>query len=231
MTSSILITGANRGLGLEFVRQYAAAGARVLACARRPGEAKALLDLAAASKGKVTVHALDVASDASVAHLASDIGGEPIDILINNAGVYGGDHQRLGNIDYETWLRTFSTNTLGPVRVLEALRANLMKGHQKKAVAITSAMGSNPRHDGAALIYRSSKAALNNAMRGLSVALKGDGVIVVTMHPGWVKTDMGGPNAPLTPAEAVATMMSVIGALKPAESGRFINYDGEEIPW
>ena len=229
--TTVLVTGANRGLGLEFVRQYAAAGARVHACARHPGEAKALLDLAAASKGKVTVHALDVASDASVAHLATDVGGEPIDILINNAGVYGGDHQRLGNIDYETWIRTLNINALGPVRVVEALRANLAKGQQKKAVAITSAMGSNPRHDGAALIYRSSKAALNNAVRGLSVALKGDGVIAVAMHPGWVKTDMGGSSAPLTPPEAVATMIKVIGALKPAETGRFINYDGEEIPW
>ena len=229
--TTVLVTGANRGLGLEFVRQYAAAGARVLACARHPGEAKALLDLAAASKGKVTVHALDVASDASVAHLATDVGGEPIDILINNAGVYGGDHQRLGNIDYETWIRTLNINALGPVRVVEALRANLAKGQQKKAIAITSTMGSNPRHDGAALIYRSSKAALNNAVRGLSVALKRDGVIAVAMHPGWVKTDMGGSSAPLTPPEAVATMIKVIGALKLAETGRFINYDGEEIPW
>lgn len=231
MTITVLITGANRGLGLEFVRQYAAEGARVLACARHPGEAKALLDLAAASKGKVTVHPLDVASDASVTHLAADIGAEPIDVLINNAGVYGGEHQRLGDVDYETWIRTLNVNTLGPVRVVEALRANLAKGRAKKAVAITSAMGSNTRHDGAALIYRSSKAALNNAMRGLSIALKADGIVVVPMHPGWVQTDMGGASAPLTPAQSVTEMRRVIADLTPTDSGRYINYDGSEIPW
>lgn len=229
--TTVLVTGANRGLGLEFVRQYAASGARVLACARHPGGAKALLDLAAASNGKITVHPLDVSSDASVAHLAAEIRAEPIDILINNAGVYGGDHQRLGDLDYETWMRTLNVNALGPVRVVEALRTNLGKGGDKKAIAITSAMGSTPRHDGAALIYRSSKAALNNAIHGLSIVLKGDGIIAVPMHPGWVQTDMGGPSAPLTPQQAVASMMKVIGGLTPADSGRYINYDGGEIPW
>ncbi len=228
---SILVTGANRGLGLEFVRQYAADGARVMACARHPGEAKAMLDIAAPSKGKVTVHPLDVASDASVAHLATEIGDGPIDILINNAGVYGGDHQRLGDIDYEAWIRTFNVNALGPVRVIEALRGNLMKGREKKAIAITSAMGSTARHDGGALIYRSSKAALNNAVRGLSLALKPDGLILAAMHPGWVRTDMGGANAALTPERSIASMRKVIAGLGPADTGRYINYDESEIPW
>src|SRR5262249_42393553 len=190
--TSVLVTGANRGLGLEFVRQYAADGARVMACARIPGEAKALIDLAAPTKGKVTVHPLDVASDASVAHLAEEIGGEPIDILINNAGVYGGDHQRLGDIDYETWIRTLNRHAIRPVRSIEARAGNRIRGRKKKAVPTPSPRGSNARHDGGALIYRSSKAALNNAMKGLSIALKQDGIIVVPMHPGWVQTDMGG---------------------------------------
>jgi NAD(P)-dependent dehydrogenase (short-subunit alcohol dehydrogenase family) len=228
---TVLVTGANRGLGLEFVRQYAADGARVMACARHPGEAKAMLGVAAPSKGKVTVHPLDVASDASVAHLAGEIGDEPIDILINNAGVYGGDHQRLGDIDYETWIRTFNVNALGPVRVIEALRGNLMLGREKKAIAITSAMGSTARHDGGALIYRSSKAALNNAIKGLSLALKADGLVLVPMHPGWVKTDMGGANAALTPERSIASMRKIITGLTPADNGRYINYDGSEIPW
>jgi len=228
---SVLVTGASRGLGLEFVRQYAADGARVMACARHPGEAKAMLDVAAPSKGKVTVHPLDVGSDASVAHLATEIGDEPIDVLINNAGVYGGDHQRLGDIDYEAWIRTFNVNTLGPVRVIEALRGNLIKGREKKAIAITSAMGSTARHDGGALIYRSSKAALNNAVHGLSLALKPDGLILAAMHPGWVKTDMGGANAALTPERSITAMRKVIAGLTASDAGRYINYDGSEIPW
>jgi NAD(P)-dependent dehydrogenase (short-subunit alcohol dehydrogenase family) len=229
--TTVLITGANRGLGLEFVRQYAHDGARVFACARVPGEAKALLELAAASSSKITVHALDVASDASVAHLKVELGDQPIDILINNAGVYGGDHQSAGSVDFAAWMRTLNVNTLGPVRVLQAFRPNLTKGHDKKAIAITSAMGSTARHDGGALIYRSSKAALNNVMRGLSLAFKGDDLIVVPMHPGWVKTDMGGAGATLTPERAIASMRAVITRLKPSDSGRYINYDGSEIPW
>lgn len=231
MSIAVLITGASRGLGLEFARQYAADGARVLACARRPAEATALLDLAAGSNGRITVHPLDVASPASVAHLAAEIANEAIDILINNAGIYGGDHQRSGNIDYDAWVTTLAVNTLGPVRVLEALKPNLLKAKTRKAVAITSAMGSTPRHDGGALVYRSSKAALNNAMHGLSIAYKGDSMTVVVMHPGWVRTDMGGSSAPLAPDQAVASMRKVIAGLKPADSGRFINYDGTEIAW
>jgi len=229
--TSVLVTGANRGLGLEFVRQYAHDGARVFATARTPAQSDALLDLAAASKGKVTIHPLDVASPASVAHLATEIGDEPLDILINNAGVYGGDHQRLGDIDYETWLRTLSVNTLGPVRVVEALRANLARGREKKAIALTSGMGSTARHDGAALVYRSSKAALNNAMRGLSLALKSEGLIVVAVHPGWVQTDMGGPSASLAPKQSISALRKIIAALKPGDTGKFLNYDGSELPW
>lgn len=229
--TSVLVTGANRGLGLEFVRQYAHDGARVIATARTPAKAAALLDLAAGSKGKVTIHPLDVGSPASIAHLATELGDQPIDILINNARVYGGDHQRPGDIDYETWMRTLSVNTLGPVRVLEALRVNLANGREKKAIALTSGMGSTTRHDGAALIYRSSKAALNNAMRGLSLALKSDGVIVVVIHPGWVQTDMGGQGASLTPTQSISALRKIIAGLKPGDSGRFLNYDGSELPW
>jgi NAD(P)-dependent dehydrogenase (short-subunit alcohol dehydrogenase family) len=139
--TTVLVTGANRGIGFEFVRQYANDGARVVACARRPNDAKELLDLAAAASGRVAVHELDVASAKSVANLAAELALQPIDILINNAGVYGGTHQQPGDIDYDAWMRTLSVNTLGPVRVTEALRPNLTKGREKKIVAITSGMG------------------------------------------------------------------------------------------
>lgn len=229
--TTILITGANRGIGLEFVRQYAADGARVLACARVPGEAKELLDIAASSKGQVTVHPLDVASGASINHLVQELDGQPIDILINNAGVYGGDHQTAADLDYETWARTLTVNSIGPVRVLLALLPNLKKGKDKKAISITSGMGSTTNHDGHALIYRSSKAALNNAMRGLALALKADGIIILLLHPGWVKTDMGGRNASLSPDVSVSAQRNVISTLKAKDSGRYLAFDGHEIPW
>lgn len=229
--STVLITGANRGIGLEFVRQYAADNHRVIATARHPGEATELLELAAKSKGQVTIHPLDVASGASIQHLVSELGDTPIDILINNAGVYGGDHQSAHNLDYETWSRTLTVNALGPVRVLLALLGNLKKGKEKKAVAITSGMGSTTNHDGAALIYRSSKAALNNAMHGLALALKSDGITILLLHPGWVKTDMGGRNASLTPDVSVSAQRKLIASLTAKDTGRYLAYDGREIPW
>ena len=229
--TTLLITGANRGIGLEFVRQYAADGARVFACARAPAEAKDLTAVAAKSGGKVTVHPLDVSNGASIAHLVEELGGTPIDILINNAGVYGGDHQTAHDLDYETWARTFAVNSIGPVRVLLALLPNLKKGKEKKAVAITSGMGSTSRHDGSALIYRSSKAALNNAMHGLSLSLKAEGIAILLLHPGWVKTDMGGRNASLAPDVSVAAQRKVISALTLADSGRYRSFDGQEIAW
>ncbi len=229
--TTVLVTGANRGIGLEFVRQYVGDGGRVLACARLPNDAKELLDLAANANGRLAVHELDVGSAESVANLAKELALQPIDILINNAGIYGGTHQQVGDIDYDAWIRTLNVNALGPVRVTEALRPNLIRGREKKIVAITSGMGSTAQHDGTALIYRSSKAALNNAMRGLAKALKPDGMTVVSIHPGWVQTHMGGRNATLTPEVSVSAMRKLVAGLSLSENGRYINYAGAEIPW
>lgn len=229
--TTVFVTGANRGLGLEFVRQYAKDGATIHAACRRPEKAKELIELAAAHPGKITVHTLDAASDASVAHLKREIGTTPIDILINNAGVYGGDKQNHGSVDFSAWLDVMNVNTLGPIRVFEAMIDNLKAGAQKKAIAITSMMGSTAGNNGGYFAYRSSKAALNNAMRSMSLALKGDDVIVVPIHPGWVQTDMGGPNAPLKPPESVSGMRQVIAGLKLSDSGRFLDYAGIELPW
>jgi NAD(P)-dependent dehydrogenase (short-subunit alcohol dehydrogenase family) len=229
--ATVLVTGANRGIGFELTRQYAGDGARVIACARRPDDAKDLQAIASASGGRVVLHELDVTDAGSIAALARELDGHPVDILINNAGVYGGDHQRLGDIDYEAWARTLAANTLAPVRITEALRANLINGREKKVIAISSMMGSTARHDGGALIYRSSKAALNNAMKGLSAALNPDRIVVAILHPGWVRTDMGGANATLSPEASVTGMRKVIAGLTAADSGRFLNHDGSEIPW
>lgn len=229
--TTVLVTGASRGLGLEFVRQYAGDGADVLACVRDPVTSTVLNELAQAANGRITVYRLDVGSEKSLASFKSELAARPIDILINNAGVYGGDAQELGKIDYAGWLDTLNINTLGPIRVLEALQANLTAGHDRKVIAISSAMGSNDRHKGNALLYRSSKAALNNAIKGASIALKSEGIIAVVVHPGWVRTDMGGPTATLAADHAVASMRNLISRLCPTDSGTFFNYDGDEIPW
>ncbi len=229
--TTVLVTGASRGLGLEFVRQYANDGAGIVACVRNPAASPALNELAKSAQGAITVFELDVGSGISLENFKARLGARPIDILINNAGVYGGNAQELGKIDYAGWLDTLNINTLGPIRVLEALQGNLAAGHDRKIIAISSAMGSNDRHTGNALLYRSSKAALNNAIKGASIALKPAGMIVVVVHPGWVRTDMGGPTATLAADHAVASMRNLVARLCPADSGSFFNYDGDEIPW
>lgn len=229
--TTILITGANRGIGLEFVRQYADSGATIHACARKPAEAKALNEIAAASGGRVQVHALDVADFAAIDGLARALRDVPIDLLINNAGIYGPMSQNADDFDADGWMRTFQVNTLGPVRVVQAFRPHLKAGSGKTVVAITSQMGSITNNEGGYYAYRSAKAALNSAMRGFSRDLKGEGLVFVVMHPGWVKTDMGGAAAPLEAEEAVRDMRGVIAKLGAGDNGRFFNYDGSELPW
>ena len=219
----VLITGSNRGLGLEWARQYAEAGWRVYATCRRPEQAEGLAG-----------HRLDVTRPEQVQALAGALAGQPLDVLVNNAGVYferwGRD--RLGQIDYEAWLATLSVNTLGAFRVTEALLDNLAQGTKPLVVNISSHMGSiadiNTPNDYA---YRSSKAALNAASRGLSRELAGRGIGVLLLHPGWVRTRMGGDDAPLAPAESVAAMRALVARFTPADSGRFYRYDGVELPW
>jgi NAD(P)-dependent dehydrogenase (short-subunit alcohol dehydrogenase family) len=227
----VLVTGANRGLGLEFVKQYAEDGATVFACCRDPHTAKAMRTVSDAAGGKVSMHALDVTDAGAIAALAKDFGDEPIDVLINNAGVYGPGQQSADEMDYEGWAKTFATNTMAPLRVAQTFHRNLKKGKDKKLVTITSRMGSTADSSGGYLAYRSSKAAVNNVMRGLSLAWKEDGIVVSLLHPGWVKTDMGGKGADLEIHESVTGMRRVIAGLSMAKSGTFLDYRGGEIPW
>jgi NAD(P)-dependent dehydrogenase (short-subunit alcohol dehydrogenase family) len=229
--TTVLVTGANRGIGLEFVRQYAAEGAEVIACCRDPDGAKELQALAAASDGRVRAMKLDVASAADIAALKAALAGQPIDILINNAGVSGPRRQSSDDIDLEGWLETFRVNTVAPVAVSQALHQNLKAGAGKKLAAITSGLGSTANNGGQRYAYRSSKAALNNAMRGLSRDWAGDGIAVGIFHPGWVKTDMGGAGAPVTPQESVRGLRQRIAELGPATSGAYRDYAGAELAW
>jgi len=222
-----LITGCNRGIGLEFVRQYAADGWRVLATCRNPRAAKEL----AAVAGDVKIHALDVADDYQVKALAKTLADIPIDLLINNAGV-GGPEDEFGKTPANDWLEVLRVNTIAPMHVVEQFIGSLEAGQRRVIVNITSKMGSIADNTtGGSYIYRTSKAALNMVAKGLAQDLKGKRMIVVVFHPGWVKTDMGGPRALVPPKASVAGMRAKIAALTPADSGKFFNYDGQPIPW
>jgi NAD(P)-dependent dehydrogenase (short-subunit alcohol dehydrogenase family) len=226
----LLITGTNRGLGLEFVRQYAAAGYRIFACCRDPLEAAALNTLAAASGGKVSVHALDVGDFSQIERLAAELKGQAIDVLINNAGFY--PHGAFGAIDYGQWHKALLINTMAPLRMAECFVEQVAASRLRKLVTLSSKMGSIADNDsGGSTLYRTSKTAVNMVMKNLTIELKARGIATLTLHPGWVQTDMGGANAPVTPERSVAGMRAVIDALALAGSGRFVAYDGAEIPW
>lgn len=225
---TILITGANRGLGLEFCRQYATEGWQVLACCRNPETATQL-----ANMSNVQVFSLDVSDFAQIDKLAAQLQDTAIDVLINNAGIYGdSDKHRFGQLDYAAWMQTLTINTQAPVKMAEAFLPALKRGHKKLVVSISSLMGSiADNSSGGSLLYRSSKAALNAAMKSLAIDLEGQGIGVLVLHPGWVKTDMGGPNALIDAQQSIGGMREVIAGFTPAQSGHFLKYDGSSLPW
>jgi NAD(P)-dependent dehydrogenase (short-subunit alcohol dehydrogenase family) len=229
--NSVLVTGCSRGLGLEWCSQYAEAGWRVFATCRQPQAADALQALASAH-ARVSVHRLDVNDPESVYALRADLQDEGLDVLVNNAGAYFEKYAPTAALRYDEWLQTLAVNTLGPVRVTEAFADLVARSRRRLVVTLSSHMGSiadivTPGDTA----YRSSKAALNAAMRGLAVALGTHSVGVLLLHPGWVRTRMGGPDAPLTPAESVAAMRARVDAFTMDMSGRFFRYDGSELPW
>jgi NAD(P)-dependent dehydrogenase (short-subunit alcohol dehydrogenase family) len=229
---SVLITGANRGLGLEFARQYLVDGWLVYATCRDPSSASELQKLAPGSGGKLKILAMDVTDLESVRKAAADLDGEPIDLLLNNAGVGGPRGQTLGNIDYDAWAKVLDANTLGPLRVAEAFVEHVARSQRKLIVTLTSGMGSiGDNTSGGAFAYRSSKAAVNMVMRSLAVDLAPVGITCLVINPGWVRTDMGGPHGTQSPAENIAKLRRLIDSLEPAHSGKFINHDGREFAW
>jgi NAD(P)-dependent dehydrogenase (short-subunit alcohol dehydrogenase family) len=232
MMPTVLVTGANRGIGLEFVRQYSADGWRVFAAVRNPSDAGDLEQLVRAQAGRIQVLAMDVRESSTIKSAVTQVGDTPIDILINSAGVYGGARQRLGNMDYEAWADVLDVNTLGPMRITEAFIENLARSQRKLIVSITSGMGSIADNtSGGYIAYRTSKAALNMVMRTLAVDLASRGIMSIVINPGWVKTRMGGPQAKITTGESVGGMRKVFDDLQPGGTGKFFNYDGREYPW
>ena len=223
--TTIMITGASRGLGLEFARQFYNEECRVIATCRNLKNANELKAI-----GDIDIHSLDVTDDKSVTTLVDKLRGENIDILINNAGVIG-QRDGFGRIDYDIWAETMDTNVFGPMRVAEAFRDNVMNSEKKQMIFITSRMGSITEAVPNAYVYRSSKAALNMAVKCLSAELEQQGLIAVLFHPGHVQTDMGGQAAPVTPQKSIEGMKNQIVALTHDDNGRFLSYDGHQIPW
>ncbi|MFN7975485.1 MAG: SDR family oxidoreductase [Acidobacteriota bacterium] len=220
-----LVTGAGRGIGLEFARQLAARGEKVIGTARRPEEATKLRALGA------RVESLEVGDPASIAALASALRGTPIDVLVNNAGT-GGSGAGLGKLEAGDLARYFAINATGPLLVTQALLGNLEAGSRKLVASITSRMGSiDDNGSGSYYGYRASKAALNMVNRSLSIDLRGKGFTCVVLHPGWVRTDMGGSSAPLSPEDSVRGLLKVIDGLTPERSGSFLDHTGATIPW
>ncbi len=224
---TLLITGANRGLGLEFVRQYLAEGWTVRACCRNPERSKQLKQLG----GDIHVHKLDVTDALHVANLTREMREEPIDLLINNAGVYG-PRSGFGGQDFDAWRDVLEINLLAPMRMVESFLPQLELAGAPAVVNISSRLGSIETDEGGGSYpYRTSKAALNMVTKNLSVDLADKGITVVSVHPGWVRTDMGGKSASVSPEDSVSGLRAVIADLTPDKSGRFFGYDGEELPW
>ena len=222
---TVVITGANRGLGLELARQLHAAGAQVIATARRPEQAVELKALG------VRIEQLDVADAVSVAGLAARLSDVDVDVLLNNAGIFP---QRNGFADTDpaVALQVLAVNTVGPLRVTQALLPALRRGRNPLVMNMSSGLGSIANNNrGTSVDYRASKAALNMISRTMAADLREEGFLVVSMSPGWVRTDMGGENANLSPAESVSGILRTLAGLNQENSGGFFNHDGTELPW
>jgi len=235
--STVLITGANRGLGLEFVRQYAADGWEVLATCRQPEKSTELVQLVA-QHPTLALQRLDVTREESVQDLTDKLDGKPMDLLLHSSGIYPREGQHIGDIDYDGWREAMETNLFGVMRVTEALLENVAASPRKQVAAISTSLsslrgvqGGSVAQAGTSYQYRSSKTALNMALSILAKELEPRGISVVLLDPGWVKTEMGGPQAPLSPQESIAGMRKVLAGNPREISGKFLGHDGAVRPW
>ena len=228
----ILVTGANRGIGLEMVKVAVKKQWRVMACCRNPHEADKLTEVARISAGLVSVHTLDISDKAQIQALAYELRGETIDILVNNAGVYGSMNHQFGNVDEHDWLNTFRVNTIGPLNMAEAFVENVSRSQNKLIATVSSKMASmSDNGSGGSYIYRSSKAALNAVIKSMSIDLAPRNICCVLLHPGWVKTDMGGPYAEISTRESVNQIFHTLEHCRMEDAGKFFDIDGSVIDW
>lgn len=223
----VLITGAGRGIGLELARQYAEAGDEVIACVRDPEAATELAGLG----GNVTVQTLAPGDPDSITAAAAAIGPGAIDVVINNAGAMGGRHQSLDDLDLAEWQETFRVNTIGPLLIARAFMDNLVAAGAGKVMTVTSQLAASTWPMGGMYAYSTTKAAVNKAMQALAIDWKDQPITVAMIHPGWVKTDMGGPHAEITPEQSASGIRQVIEGLSKADSGKFYKWNGDIHPW
>lgn len=228
---TVFITGANRGLGLELATQYAQNDWCVIACCRDLSSASELTQLANTYRN-ITLHTLDVTDENQILALSQTFSEQPIDVLIHNAGVGGNQCEALGNMGQKGWLEVLTINTVAPALITQALLNNLMSGEDKTIVGMTSILASiDDNRSGGRYSYRASKAALNQIIKSLACELSSQGIKTMAIHPGWVQTDMGGPDGKITTAQSVEGIINVIANLEVKHSGSFFVYDGTQLPW
>lgn len=227
--ATIAITGAGRGIGLELVRQYVAAGDTVFALCRNPDSATELQALAAESAGKLSVHTMDVGDDASVKAGAASTGDGRIDVLLNVAGIVGGEKQGLEDQTWNEWHDALNIMVIGPLRVMQAFLPRLGEG--SKVINISSQVAASTWPYGEFYAYGAAKAGLNRMMRSVALDVKDRGIIVGLVHPGWVQTDMGGDGADITPQESASGIRTITQNWTLDQSGAFLKWNGETHPW
>ncbi|MDP8568035.1 SDR family oxidoreductase [Methylophilus aquaticus] len=226
---NVMITGANRGIGLEYVRQYAQAGHQLYATVRNPAQATLLKSLSR-QYPNIEIHTLNVADIRAIGALAARLESLRLDILVSNAGIY--PESSFGQADPAVWLQAFQINTLTTYYLAEAFLPHLARSGHAKLIAMTSKMGSiDDNGSGGEYIYRSTKTALNMVIKSLAIDLRQHNITVAALHPGWVRTDMGGPHGLIDTDTSVHGLRRVIAQLDLPQSGQFIAYDGQEVPW
>ncbi len=230
--STLLITGANRGIGLELCKQYLTQGWDVHACCRNPKKAKELNKLEDKNKSKLSIHALEVTNETQMDKLKQTLKGKPVDILLNNAGVHALGASQFGQTDDKAWEEAVAVNLIAPMKMMEHFVENVAISERKIIASMSSKMGSmDDNGSGGAYAYRATKAALNAVMVSAAHDLRHLDIISLILHPGWVRTDMGGPHGEISVEQSGEMLCKILDHCTITDSGKFFDIDGSIIPW